>query len=203
MIKKLTTSVLCAMMIFTASAHAENSKGTINNVSTFNQEVDVISEIIVPTVQVTVPTTSCIILNPYKLPYGDDMSTDQIISQDIEITNEGTAPVEIIMDKYTTSTATTGEDGQKPTLVSQRNYISSSTYKYIYLKLSRLGSTESTDIYESKSESDRSYGSINPSDSMKLVFEGSMTQNAVWTGEESVNIKPVFKILTSEITDNN
>lgn len=203
MIKKLTTSVLCAMMIFTASAHAENSKGTINNVSTFNQEVDVISEIIVPTVQVTVPTTSCIILNPYKLPYGDDMSTDQIISQDIEITNEGTAPVEIIMDKYTTSTATTGEDGQKPRLTDRESYLNSSTTKYIYLNLSRSGSTESKNIYESSSESDKSYGSINPSESMKLVFEGGMAQNAVWTGEESVNIKPVFKILTSEITENN
>lgn len=92
------------------------------------------------------------------------MSTDQIISQEIEITNEGSAPVEIIMDKYTTSTATTDEDGQKTRLTNQEGYIKSSTTKYIYLKLSRLGSTESKNIYESSSDSDRSYGSINPSE---------------------------------------
>jgi len=202
MIRKLTTSLLCTMMVATTSVHAENITGTINNVSTFSQEVDVTSEIIVPTVQVTVPTTSYIILNPYKLQYGDELSTDQIISQELEIINEGTAPVEIIMDGYTTSTATTGEDKRKPTLTYRKSDLES-TSKYIYLTLDRVDSTETTNIYSDNSYGDISYGKINSSESMKLVFKGSMAQNAVWTGEESVNIKPVFKILTSDTSEQN
>lgn len=203
MIRKLTTSLLCTMMFATTSVHAENITGTINNVSTFSQEVDVTSEIIVPTVQVTVPTTSYIILNPYKLQYGDELSTNQIISQELEIINEGTAPVEIIMDSYKTSTETTGTDGEKPTFTNNANLIKSSTYKYIYMNLARVGSTEITNIYEKSNSVDRSYGKVNPSETMKLVFEGSLSEKAVWTGEESVNIKPVFKILTSDTSEQN
>ena len=198
MIKKLSTSLVCAMMVLTTSAYAENDKGTINNISKFNQEVDVTSEIIVPTVQVTVPTTSYIILNPYKIPYGSDLLTDQIISQEIEIINEGIAPVEVIMDGYTTKLSTTGADKQAPKFASISSDLNSTSTKYISLTLNRVGSSQYDNINRESSGADTNYGTVNPSESMKLVFRGSMAQNAVWTGEESVNIKPVFKIVTAE-----
>lgn len=205
MIKKLSTSLVCAMMLLTTSAYAENDKVIINNISKFNQEIDVTSEIMVPTVQVTVPTKSYIILNPYKIPYGSDLSTDQIISQEIEIKNGGLSPVEVIMESYTTTTGTTGKDAQKPYLTQYENYIKNSTTKYVYLNLNRVDieGGRSKNIYESSSTSKTSYGNINPSETMRLRFTGGMAQNAVWTGQEYLNIKPVFKIVTSEASQNN
>ena len=88
--KKLSAFTLTILTIanLALSAYAEGSTSIIDNVQNFSHEVQVDSEIIVPVIEVVVPTTASIVLNPYKLPYGENNEkNDQIISTDINIIN--------------------------------------------------------------------------------------------------------------------
>ena len=201
MIKRISALMLSLITVssFAISANAEgDTQQTINNQNKFQVKVDVTSEIIVPTVEVTVPTTASIVLNPYKLTYGDDLSNKQIISTDIEIKNNGTIPVSVNLVKATHTTETTGVDKKTPNLEREIYFRETSTSKDILLYL-ESDNGKKVNMY-GDSTSSYNFGELDAKNSMNLKFTGKMSTGATWTGEESVSITPVFKVNTTATT---
>ncbi len=199
--KKLSAFTLTILTIanLALSAYAEGSTSIIDNVQNFSHEVQVDSEIIVPVIEVVVPTTASIVLNPYKLPYGENNEkNDQIISTDINIINNSNVPVTVELSGSTQSTSTTGADNIAPRLIYSYNLGAGSTVeqspsKYILLYLQDMDTN--TKVAIAGDETNRfTFGDVDPNSTMNLRFTGAMSTKARWTGDESISISPVFKV---------
>ena len=124
--KRLLTLVLATTMVMSMSISA--FAATIDDAGDLADQEVVVGESTVkePTVKITVPTSTSIILNPYKISFEQNgaIVNNQVVSVPQVIVNESDVPVAVSISslKVTTDVAMlAAENGKAPTIAAEDN----------------------------------------------------------------------------------
>lgn len=214
--KRALSFILAGAMAFamgTAAFAADADISAPGEDGTYGQEVDITTEVSVPTISIIVPTTSTVVINPYKLDYeieGTTVSGSGITALEQTIENKSDVPISV----SATLSATPAGDNKDVVLATTKlkgTETTKSIFAYLEVKAKDAASdeaafassfdTKSTNqaAFTTKATTKKDIVTLTKKDSatgscagFKIMGEAAVRPAKAWTSNDKVDFNVTF-----------